>query len=338
MFERIVVEEEARDHPRVERIIGRFPQASVISTESIESFGAPGCSSASGSATTLLLGLKRGIKLRPAPRDYGVPGRPHFGLTHQYNCIYACDYCYLDGYFTSRAVVFHVNLEAFGESIAQQTSLAPPDRQPWFHTGEYGDSLALAGVFGDVDYFLNLFDGLPRATLELRTKSVRIDPVVQRPALPNVITSFTLMPQAYSRRYERRTPSIPARIEAARRLVEAGYPVAIHLDPLVYEEDFESAYRELMVQVDQRLSTARIAYITVGALRFSKPAFERVRAVHPRSGLWANEFVRSLDGKVRYFRPLRLWMLRKVKQMWQEQGIDPDRIHTCMELPGDQEG
>ena len=39
--------------------------------------------------------------VKETPAAYGLSGEPHYYFIHSYNCLYECDYCYLQGYFHS---------------------------------------------------------------------------------------------------------------------------------------------------------------------------------------------------------------------------------------------
>jgi len=228
-------------------------------------------------------------------------------------------------------MVFHVNLEAFARKMEQVARDAPAGRGPWFHAGEYGDSLALAHVTGEIPLFFQTLARLPEATLELRTKSANIEPLLQMAPVPNAITSFTLTPQSLKERYEPTTPPVRARIAAMATLAQKGYPLAAHLDPLIYEDSFEEDYQKLVQALASAVDLNALSYVTTGALRFSKRAFHRIKNNYPRTHLLAADFATGSDGKVRYKRPMRLWMLNRVKKLLTKAGLAPERIYTCME-------
>jgi spore photoproduct lyase len=41
--------------------------------------------------------------------------------------------------------------------------------------------------------------------------------------------------------------------------------------------------------------------------------------------------IKSFDGKVRYHRPMRMWMMNTVKDLAIKHGIKEERIYLCME-------
>ena len=100
--------------------------------------------------------------------------------------------------------------------------------------------------------YIKFFAQRTYAWLELRTKSVSITPLIayakKNKTPQNVIIAYSLAPRKAIERYEDKTPSLKARLSAIKKLIVAGYIIALHLDPIIYEEDdaWEKSYEELL--------------------------------------------------------------------------------------------
>jgi len=333
MFKRIFVEESIRDQEKVKQILRYFKRSSVTTISKVEDiFGVVNKPYLQKRFNrNLLIGVKKGKLLRDSPDAYGPANGPHFCIAHAYNCIYECVYCYLQGYFTSPDLVWFINHQDFIQEIERVTLSLPENETPWFHAGEYVDSLALTHISGELPLFFELFKRLPQARLELRTKSVNIKTLLKLDPVPSVITSFTLSPQLWIDHYESKTPRLASRIKAMKALYEHGHKIAFHLDPIIYEEHFESAYRELLEQICKTLSPTSFDYVSLGALRFSRQVFAQIKHNYPNSRLLAAEFIKGFDKKVRYNHPTRMGLLKKVKELCLNAGITEDKIYLCME-------
>ena len=66
-------------------------------------------------------------------------------------------------------------------------------------------------------------------------------------------------------------------------------------------------------------------------VRFSKSVFHQVKKNYPDSPLLAEDFIKGADGKVRYKRPMRYWILNKLKEICIEFGANPEKVYLCME-------
>ena len=336
MFEIIYVEKNLNSHPRVLEIIKRYPNSEIKFINKVEDvFGRvkkPYLQKRTH--LNLFLGEKKGQLVKTAPQAYGLAGEPHYYFVHAYNCIYECNYCYLQGYFHSPDIVLYLNHEDIAleiKKVANEYHLLHPDHKIWFHAGEYSDSLALTGLSGELHYYFKLFSELPFCQLELRTKSINIRELVKEAPLENVITSFSLSPAARIKNNDLKTPSLKSRLAAIRELNELGFPIGIHFDPIIYDDDFLSSYEELSDQLLEIISADKIRYISLGVVRFTKEVYQKVQKNYPDSDLLAQEFVRSFDNKIRYNRPMRMWMLSSIKQLLIDRGVPPDRIYLCME-------
>lgn len=336
MFEKIFVEKQIRTHPKTLEIIQRFPQSEIREIEKVEDvFGKvkkPYLQKRTN--LNLFLGEKKGQLVKIAPPAYGLSGEPHYYFVHAYNCIYECNYCYLQGYFQSPDIVLFLNHEEIGAEIikyAQEFAISNPGEKIWFHAGEYSDSLALTHLTGELPFYFSLFKDLPNAKLELRTKSVNIKEILKETPAANIVISFSLAPEHRVRMNDLKTPSLKVRLNAIRELQERGFPIGIHFDPIIYDEKITESYSELINDLTLVLPSEDIQYISLGVVRFTKNVYHQVLKNYPESDFLADDLTKSFDGKIRYNRPTRLWMMGKVKSLLLEAGIAEKKIYQCME-------
>ena len=336
MFEVIYVEKSLENHPRVLGILKKYPKSDIKMIDSVNDvFGRvkkPYLQKKTN--LNLFLGEKKGQLVKQAPPAYGLSGEPHFYFVHAYNCIYECNYCYLQGYFHSPDIVLYLNHEEIGieiQKVADDYHAQFPDHAVWFHAGEYSDSLALTSLSGELGHYFKLFKNLPNCNLELRTKSVNIKELLKEEPLVNIITSFSLSPAHRIKTNDLKTPPLKSRLEAIAELTKRGFPIGIHFDPVIYDEQFIQSYEDLADQLLENIPAEKIRYISLGVVRFTKEVFQKVQKNYPDSDLLAQEFVRSFDNKIRYSRPMRQWMLSTIKQQLIDRGVPTERIYLCME-------
>lgn len=334
MFSRIFIEESLQAHPQVDVITKRFSQVPVTTINKVDDvFGRvkkPYLKKRED--LQLFIGEKKGTLLKEAPDAYGLAGEPHYYFIHAYNCIYECEYCYLQGYFNSPDIVLFLNHEDIGQEIeATLLKHQNSDKRVWFHAGEFSDSLALTHLTGELPFYFELFAKYPQAMLELRTKSANTRELLKLSPLKNVITSFSLSPESRIKKTDLKTPGLTHRLRAMAELQEKGFPVAIHLDPIIHEDNFEETYQELFQKLQSHLDLSKIEYVSMGVVRFTSNVFHQVKKNYPQSELLAAEFQSSFDGKVRYPRPFRLWLLGKIKDLGLKAGLREEQIYLCME-------
>lgn len=278
----------------------------------------------------LFIARKKGQLVKQAPDAYGLSGEPHYYFIHAYNCIYECEYCYLQGYFNSPDIVLFVNHDEIKSAIVENYN-KHNGSTVWFHAGEFSDSLALSHITGECEFYYNTFKELPNAKLELRTKSANIKALKEIPALPNIITSLSMSPADQIKSYDRKTATLKQRLMALDTLKGLNHPVAIHLDPIIYCDDFESQYTALINDLDSRIGIKNLEYISLGVVRFTKGVYKEVLRNYPESNIHSSEFVTSFDDKVRYSRPHRLFIMNKIKQLLLDKGFPETKLYLCME-------
>jgi len=329
----IFIEEQVQTHPRTKSILNKFPQTPVMTIRKVEDvFGRvkkPYLQKRD--ELNLFIGRKEGAVVKEAPAAYGLSGEPHYYFIHAYNCVYECEYCYLQGYFHSPDLVLYINYEEIAEEIRRLVNVVHPEQRVWFHAGEFSDSLALTHLTQEWSFFFELFSSLPSGRLELRTKSANIFPLKNMGCHPNIIISYSLSPHEIAKKYDRGAPPITSRLASLRSLTSWGYSIGIHLDPIIFFDNFLSQYQQLLSDLFTHVSVADIQYLSIGALRFSKSVYREVGRNYPTSPLLAQEFVKGLDGKVCYPQPLRRHLLESIKNICLDAGIPENRVYLCME-------
>ena len=273
--------------------------------------------------------LGEGRALRPCPgtKRYICCGYQilHLGS----GCPFDCTYCILQVYLSNPYLTVFTNAP---EIIKQAKREITAQRNRFFRigTGEFMDSLGLEPITELAPLLVETFSDLDNACLELKTKSVFIDHLLQLPHRKRTFLSWSLNSPEISESEEKETPSLKERLQAAVRAAEAGYPLGFHFDPLIYYPGWQKGYQKTLVLLKDYLAGATVAWISLGALRFMPSLKAVARKRHPESRIFLGEFILGLDGKMRYLRPIRVEMYRRLYAELKE--IFPETtIYLCME-------
>jgi len=245
-------------------------------------------------------------------------------------CPMDCTYCILQTYLDSPVITLRADVDTVFGNIDRLLS-SQPDRLIRFGTGELGDSLALDGLTGLSDGFMKFFSGKRNAVLEFKTKTDRIGRLLHlKPK--NAVVSWSLNPQLVIGNEEFHTAALSERLDAARKCQEAGYPVGFHFDPVLFFQNWEREYDEVLRLVFEHVDASRIAWISLGTLRFPVPLKEIMQERFPKSRIAFAEMVRGPDGKMRYPRPRRIALYRRIHDFLKAKQQDLF-IYFCMEHP-----
>jgi spore photoproduct lyase len=298
----IYIQDEVADHWRTHEILSRLPDAARIPCDDWRDvFRRPGQNfRLQKRRPALVLGARRGKLVQAAPPGWSFGARLNYTVEPMLNCIYDCRFCYLQGRFRSAAYAIFVNYEDFLEAM-DETLQAAPGEDVWFFPGVDCDTLALEPVARLARSFLPFFAERPRAFLELRTKSTQVKELLDREPLANCITAFSLVPADFNLELEHQTPALESRLAAARRLQEAGWPVGLRFDPLLWREDWKEQYAGLFARTFEVLDGGRIHSVSCGPFRLPIDNWKRVTRLYPEEPFFAGPMEQS-EGAVT-FRP-----------------------------------
>ena len=165
----IYIEQEVRDHPRTQQICQRMDGADIVFCDrNSEVFNPKNQSFRSQKRNPgLILARKHDGFVLPTPPAYGLGGDENFYFSHMLNCLYDCRYCFLQGMFRSANFLLYVNYEDFQQAIQDKISDCAGGSSVWFFSGYDCDSLAYDPVSKFATNFLNFFETVPQARLEL---------------------------------------------------------------------------------------------------------------------------------------------------------------------------
>jgi spore photoproduct lyase len=271
----------------------------------------------------------RGRFLRQCPgtRHYLCCGYRilHIGV----QCSLECTYCILQAYFNQPNLRLFGNADEMLRLLADELASHPRELHR-FGTGEFTDSLLLDPLTELSCRLVPFFAGRSNAILELKTKTDFIGQLLDLPHGGNTIVAWSLNSPTIRKSEESRAASIPERLRAALRCAEAGYSLAFHFDPLVEHPGWQAGYGDVLDRLFEAVDPGKIVYISLGAFRFMPELRSLIQARHPRSRIVYGEFIRGLDGKMRYFRDIRVELFRFMQERIHR--ADPDLcVYLCME-------
>ncbi|MGB2697553.1 MAG: radical SAM protein [Candidatus Zixiibacteriota bacterium] len=192
---------------------------------------------------------------------------PHFlELKWAYGCPFDCSWCYLKGTFRFRPEGIKPaykpldKIKSHVEAFLQQV-----DTPEILNTGEIADSLMKEGKTRPFSKFIiSMFQKQNTHKVLFLTKSTNIRNLLEIPEKSQVIMSFSLNAKPAAEKWEKKAPPVSKRLDAAKKLSEAGYEVRIRIDPIVPIDDWQKHYID---HVDEMFSKFRPTRITLGSLR-----------------------------------------------------------------------
>ncbi len=281
---------------------------------------------------TMRLLVNKGAAIRSCPgtKEYICCGYQilHVGT----GCPMDCSYCVLQAYLNENELRVFTNWDYLISSV-EELSRTRPDLLYRFGTGEFTDSLYADHLTGFSHHIAPMIQKSPNMTLEFKTKTVNIENLLKLDDVDRIIVSFSLNGRAISQREEHRATSVSARLEAARRLQDKGFKLGFHFDPLIHYPGWREGYAEIIEDLFKAIDPANVIWISLGCLRFMPQLKGVVKERFPQSPIIYDEFIVGIDGKMRYFNPIRLDMFGFVHQRIKEPAPDV-LVYLCMESDG----
>lgn len=278
----------------------------------------------------LFLALQKGAFVKPCPCTPHYIGCGYFIINSVLNCPLDCTYCILQLYLGDRPLTVFANLDHLWKELDHLLARTS-GRFVRIGTGELSDSLALDHLTQTCAEFISYFRSRPRALFELKTKTTAIDGLLRCPPAENIVVSWSLNPPVVALADEWGAASVNDRLGAAREAVRRGFPVGFHFDPLVLFPRWEDEYGRLVEALFRSVPASRIRWISLGSLRFPPALKGIIEERFPESRLIYAELFPGRDGKLRYFKPLRLELYRKMVETIRICGGGDVPLYLCME-------
>jgi len=208
----------------------------------------------------------------PLPNKLNDVICPHFlELKWANGCYFDCAWCYLQGTYR-----FHPewkngkpNIKDFNliESHLATFILKNGTCPEILNTGELSDSLLTERSKKPFSNFivdaLDRYDKKGKHKVLFLTKSTYVKNILEIKRPDRIIMSFTLNAYPVAKRWEHACP-VKARINAAKRVYNAGYTTRVRIDPMVPIKDWEEHYIKLIDDIFSNFIPERI---TIGSLR-----------------------------------------------------------------------
>ena len=293
-FTHVYVEERAEEYPLTQKILAKLPGADVIRIRHYKDVfdrkrqNAP----LQKEHQALIIAVRDGSRIfKGAPVCQSMGQKNFYYASSMMNCPFDCEYCYLKGMYPSSNMVVFVNLEDYRKDVEEKLKEGPVYVCASYDT----DLLALNGLTGHADFWMDMARSHEDLLVELRTKAA----VDVTDNISNVIYAFTLSPAEVVERYERHTASVDARIRAASRAVENGAKVRLCFDPVIRIPEWKEAYKKLIDDAASGIGFDRLTDVSVGTFRISADYLTRMRKAYPDSEIaWYPYFIK--DGVAQY--------------------------------------
>ncbi len=325
-IKRILIERGSKEDPLTKRALKRLPGIPVKTVD--RNFLVP-CDDADTGKRTLRLVHYNGDFLKPCPGTKNYICCGYQILNVGINCPMDCTYCFLQSYINEPELRVFSNL-ANKLQVIDKIIKDSPNRIFRIGTGEFTDSLALDNITGWSETLLPFFSEKINCVLELKTKTDFVNNLMDARPKKGIILAWSLNTHRVINREEKGAVTLKKRLIAAQRCQRAGFLLAFHFDPLFFYPGWEDEYGKTVELLERYIDPGSIIWISMGSFRYMPELKGQIKKRHPGTRIFDGEFVPGMDGKYRYFKPIRVNLYSRIAERLKKWNEDLG-IYLCME-------
>ena len=232
---------------------------------------------------SLVVGVRRTLRFAPCKPS------AHYQLPLVTSCPGLCEYCYLQTTLGPKPINrIYVNVE----EILGQAEQNIKDREPEitvFEGAATSDPIPVEYLTGSLRRTIEFFAGQELGRFRFVTKFSDIDSLLDIVHNNHTEVRFSLNTESVINEYERGTASAQDRINAAKKIAQAGYPLGFLIAPIVIYPEWKRQYAELISTLRDSLPGGARPKFELITHRFTARAKKNIEAVFPGSTLPMNE-------------------------------------------------
>ncbi len=196
----------------------------------------------------LIIGIRKTHKFVPNSKisNYLVPYTSS-------GCIAMCLYCYLVCNYNKCAYLrLFVNREEMLQKIIKTAN--DSDKELVFEIGSNSDLILENSITGNLKWTIENFKNAKKGYLTFPTKFDMVDDILDIEGKEKIIIRMSVNPKEIIQKIEIGTSMLKDRVNAINKLKRAGYKVGILIAPVIFVENWEELYKELIVYLKENLS------------------------------------------------------------------------------------
>ena len=168
-------------------------------------------------------------------------------------CTASCLYCYLVCNYNKCAYLrLFVNREEMLEKIIKTAEKSEKDLT--FEIGSNSDLILENTITNNLVWTIENFKNAQKGYLTFPTKFDMVDSILPLDHKGKIIIRVSVNPEEIIRKVEFGTSNLDSRINAINKLKEAGYKIGLLIAPVIFLENWEEKYLELIKYLDAKLS------------------------------------------------------------------------------------
>ncbi|WP_410506301.1 SPL family radical SAM protein [Haloimpatiens sp. FM7315] len=288
-FSHIYVEKEASNYPITDRIISFFENSKIVK---IDHYKDVFCRKNQNyvlqkNSPKLILAVKKSNLVYEGSDMCDSFGNNNFYYTSVVmNCVYNCEYCYLQGMYPSSNIVIFVNIEDTIREVEEMLKHHPVYLCVSYDT----DLMAIENITGFIHKWAEVSKKYNNFKMEIRTKSANFNLICDLIPDDNIILAWTLSPNEIIKEFEKNTPPLEKRLLSIREAIDKGWKVRLCFDPILCVKNYETLYRQCVKVTFDFLEGREVFEVSLGVFRLSKEYLKTMKKLRRNSKILAYPF------------------------------------------------
>ncbi|MCI8396383.1 MAG: spore photoproduct lyase [Clostridia bacterium] len=168
-------------------------------------------------------------------------------------CTASCMYCYLVCNYNKCAYLrLFVNREQMLDKIIKTAEKS--QKELVFEIGSNSDLILENTITNNLVWTIENFKNVEKGKLTFPTKFSYVDDLLSLEHQQKIIIRMSVNPEYIINNVEFGTSRLKNRVEAINKLVDADYKVGILIAPVIFVENWEKIYHELIIYLRENLS------------------------------------------------------------------------------------
>lgn len=168
-------------------------------------------------------------------------------------CMASCMYCYLVCNYNKCAYLrLFVNREQMLDKIIKTAEKS--QKELVFEIGSNSDLILENTITNNLVWTIENFKNVEKGKLTFPTKFSYVDDLLPLEHKQKIIIRMSVNPEYIINNVEFGTSRLKNRVEAINKLVDADYKVGILIAPVIFVENWEKIYHELIIYLRENLS------------------------------------------------------------------------------------
>ncbi|MFT4414174.1 spore photoproduct lyase [Fredinandcohnia humi] len=235
--------------------------------------------------STLVVGIRKTLKF-----DTSKPSA-EYAIPFATGCMGHCHYCYLQTTMGNKPYIrTYVNIDDIFEQADKYIAERVPEVTR-FEASCTSDIVGIDHLTHTLKKAIEYFGNKDFAKLRFVTKFHHVDHLLDAKHNGRTRFRFSVNAKYIIKNFEPGTSPLDKRIEAARKVAEAGYPLGFIVAPIYLHEGWEEGYHEMFERLESELPAHAKKDLTFEFIqhRFTKPAKRVIEKNYPMTKLELDE-------------------------------------------------